>query len=242
MTTFTIYPAIDLRQGQVVRLRQGDPAQQKAYSNDPAQVARNWQAEGASWLHLVNLDGAFEDNTDRNQLALKNILATCKDDISTQLGGGLRSLKDIETALELGLTRVIIGTAALENPEFAEKVLNEFGPEKIVFGLDARDGVLMAHGWQNTSNHTLFEFASVLKNIGADTIIYTNIATDGMGSGNDTHNTRELAEKSGLDVIASGGIASLEDVSNVKKAGLSGVIIGRALYEKQISLKEALAC
>lgn len=100
----------------------------------------------------------------------------------------------------------------------------------------------MAHGWQNASDHTLFEFASVLKNIGADTIIYTNIATDGMGSGNDTHNTRELAEKSGLDVIASGGIASLEDVSNVKKAGLSGVIIGRALYEKQISLKEALAC
>ena len=240
--SFTIYPAIDLRAGEVVRLRQGDPTQQKAYSSDPAQIAQNWQAQGAYWLHLVNLDGAFGENTEPNQRAIKNILAACGDKIFTQLGGGLRSLGDIRSALALGITRVILGTAILENPGFAEKAIGEFGSDRIVFGLDARDGVLMTRGWQKASDRSLFEFASALKEIGATRIIYTNIATDGMGIGNDTQNTRQLAEQSGLDVIASGGIASLDDVREVKNAGLSGVIIGRALYENQISLKEALEC
>lgn len=242
MMPFTIYPAIDLRAGEVVRLRQGDPAQQKAYSSDPGQIAKKWQAEGASWLHLVNLDGAFGENTEPNQRALKNILAACGDDLSTQLGGGMRSLDDIKNALALGITRVILGTAILEDFSFAEKALGEFGSDRIVFGLDAKDGILMARGWQKASDRSLFEFASVLKEIGATRIIYTNIATDGMGIGNDTQNTSQLAEQTGMDVIASGGIASLDDVRQVKEAGLSGVIIGRALYENQLSLKEALGC
>ena len=240
--TFTIYPAIDLRAGEVVRLRQGDPTQQKAYSSDPAQIAQNWKDVGARWLHLVNLDGAFGENAESNQVALKNILTTCGDDLSTQLGGGLRSLGDIRKALAFGITRVILGTAILEDFSFAEKAIGEFGSDQIVFGLDARNGILMRRGWQKASDRSLFEFASALKEIGAARIIYTNIATDGMGIGNDTHNTRQLAEQSGLDVIASGGIASLDDVRQVKEAGLSGVIIGRALYENQISLEEALGC
>ena len=242
MKPFTIYPAIDLRKGQVVRLRQGDPAQQKSYSSEPAQIAKNWLQQGASWLHLVNLDGAFGENMQANQGAVKNILAACGNQLTTQLGGGIRSLADIKEALALGITRVILGTAILEDFSFAEKAIGEFGSDQIVFGLDARGGVLMARGWKNASDHSLFEFATALKNIGATRIIYTNIATDGMGIGNDTANTRQLAVQTGLDIIASGGIATLKDVRQVKEAGLSGVIIGRALYEKEFSLNEALAC
>ncbi|MCF6277888.1 MAG: 1-(5-phosphoribosyl)-5-[(5-phosphoribosylamino)methylideneamino]imidazole-4-carboxamide isomerase [Anaerolineales bacterium] len=240
--TFTVYPAIDLRNGQVVRLRQGDPEQQTAYSHNPAQIAEKWQAEGARWLHLVNLDGAFGVDTQANMRALKALIAACGENMATQLGGGLRSLAAIENALALGITRVILGTVILEDFSFAEKAISVFGRERIVFGLDARDGILMARGWQNASERSLFEFASALKKIGAARIIYTNIATDGMGVGNDTQSARQLAAQTGLDVIASGGIATLEHVRQVKAAGLSGVIVGRALYENQISLKEAIAC
>ncbi|MBT3336559.1 MAG: 1-(5-phosphoribosyl)-5-[(5-phosphoribosylamino)methylideneamino]imidazole-4-carboxamide isomerase [Anaerolineae bacterium] len=239
--TFTIYPAIDLCKGQVVRLRQGDPNKQKEYSNDPVEIAKKWQAQGATWFHLINLDGAFGEYIEPNQRAIKNILVACGD-ISTQLGGGIRSLADIEGALNLGITRVILGTAILEDFSFAKKVIAEFGADRIVFGLDARDGVLMARGWQVASDRSIFELAEALKNIGAERIIYTDIATDGMSVGNDTKNTRQLAEKTGLDVIASGGIKTLEDVREVKEAGLSGVIIGRALYENHITLAEAIAC
>jgi phosphoribosylformimino-5-aminoimidazole carboxamide ribotide isomerase len=242
MKAFTIYPAIDLRQGQVVRLRQGDPTQQKAYSPDPAKVARGWQEGDATWLHIVNLDGAFGENTQSNQIAIKAVLNACGSRMSTQLGGGIRTLSDIESALKLGLTRVILGTAALESLEFAKQAIGEFGREQIVFGLDARDGMLMTRGWKSASNHSLFDFATALKEIGAVRIIYTNIATDGMGTGNDTQNTRQLATQTSLDVIASGGIATVDDVRQVKEAGLSGVIIGHALYENKISLKEAIAC
>jgi phosphoribosylformimino-5-aminoimidazole carboxamide ribotide isomerase len=240
--TFTIYPAIDLRGGQVVRLRQGDPKRQKAYSQNPAEVAQKWQSLGARWLHLINLDGAFGENTRANYAALEQIIATCGDSLSTQLGGGLRSLAQIENALNLGISRAILGTAILEDFSFAEKAIAEFGSERIVFGLDARDGILMARGWQKASERSLFELAEALVGIGAERIIYTDIATDGMGIGNDTENTRKLAEKTGLDVIASGGIKTLAHVCQVKDAGLSGVIIGRALYEGTIALEEAIKC
>ena len=240
--TFTIYPAIDLRNGQVVRLRQGDPNQQKEYSNDPVEIAKKWQSQGATWFHLINLDGAFGENTQANYAALEKIIAACGESISTQLGGGIRTLADIENALELGITRVILGTSILEDFSFAEKAIARFGAEKIVFGLDAMDGVLMARGWQRSSDRSLFEFALALKEIGAMRINYTEIATDGMSVGNDTENTRKLAQETGLDVIASGGIKTLEHVQEVKDAGLSGVIIGRALYENHITLEEAIAC
>ena len=240
--TFTIYPAIDLRNGQVVRLSQGDPKKQKAYSQNPAEIAQKWLSQGAKWLHLINLDGAFGENTRANYSALEEILATCGDSLSTQLGGGLRTLAEIENALELGITRAILGTAILEDFSFAEKAIAEFGRERIVFGLDAREGILMARGWQNASDRSLFELAEALVGIGAERIIYTNIATDGMGVGNDIANTRKLAEKTGLDIIASGGIKTLAHVCEVKSTDLSGVIIGRALYEEQITLKEAIAC
>ena len=240
--TFTIYPAIDLRNGQVVRLSQGDPNQQKEYSNDPVEVAQKWLSQGATWLHLINLDGAFGENTQANYAALEKIIAACGDKISTQLGGGIRTLSDIENALNLGFTRVIVGTSILEDFSFAKKAIDKFGAEQIVFGLDARDGALMARGWQKPWDRSLFEFAEALVDIGATRINYTNIATDGMSVGNDTKNTRQLAEKTGLDVIASGGIKTLAHVREVKEAGLSGVIIGRALYENHITLEEAIKC
>ena len=240
--TFTIYPAIDLRNGQVVRLSQGDPNQQKEYSNDPAEVAKKWQLQGATWLHLINLDGAFDENTQANYAALEKIIAVCGDEMSTQLGGGIRTLADIENALNLGITRVILGTSILEDFSFAKKAIDKFGAEQIIFGLDARDGVLMARGWQKPSGRSLFELAEALVNIGATRINYTNIATDGMSVGNDTATTQKLAEKTGLDIIASGGIKTLKHIREVKEAGLSGVIIGRALYENHITLAEAIAC
>ncbi len=240
--TFTVYPAIDLRKGQVVRLSQGDPNRQKEYSQNPAETAQKWLSQGARWLHLINLDGAFGENTRANYTALEQIITACGDSLSTQLGGGIRTLAEIENALNLGISRVILGTSILEDFSFAEKAIAGFGRERIVFGLDAREGVLMARGWQKPSDRSLFELAEALVGIGAARIIYTNIATDGMGVGNDTATTRKLAEKTGLEIIASGGIKTLAHVKEVKNAGLSGVIIGRALYENQITLKDAIAC
>lgn len=242
MGEFTIYPAIDLRSGQVVRLKQGDPNAQKAYSSDPERVAETWISSGACWIHVVNLDGALSGDNQVNLDAVVRILNVCGDSVRVQLGGGIRALQTIEKFLNLGITRVILGTSAIENPGFARHAVKEFGMDQVVFGLDARDGILETCGWKKSSEQTLGTFATYLADIGAKTIIYTNICRDGMGSGVDWETGYLLAAETGLEVIASGGVSSLQDVKNVKAAGLGGVIIGRALYEKEITLQEALSC
>lgn len=245
MPTFAVFPAIDLRAGRVVRLAQGDPGRQTVYSDDPARVARQWLAAGARWLHVVNLDGAFGERDTENRKALRAVLeATTKvgNMPRVQFGGGLRSLDDVEQAISMGVSRAILGTAAIEAPDLVATAVARFGPEKIVVGIDARDNQVRVRGWSKKTQIDPATLGKELYALGLRVIVYTNIARDGVGSGVDVAATQRLAEATGLRVIASGGVASLKDVERVRSARLSGVIIGRALYEGQIDLKEALEC
>ena len=235
--SFNVYPAIDLRGGKVVRLKEGDPARMTAYSDDPAQTARRWLDAGATWLHLVNLDGAFGENDDANRLALETVLQL---GAQVQFGGGMRSLDAIERAIELGVSRVVIGTAAVEQPDLVVDALNKFGPEKVAVGIDARDGLVRVHGWKTDSGIPATDLALQMRTFGLHTVIFTDVSRDGLGSGLNIPSTRELAEVSGLHVIASGGVHTLADVLAAREANLAGVIIGRALYEGTIDLKAAL--
>ena len=237
MGKFTIYPAIDLRNGQVVRLAQGDLARAKTYSDDPAGTARRWQAEGASWLHVVNLDGAFGHESTPNLESLISILAT---GLKVQFGGGLRDIESIRRAMQLGVSRAVIGTAAVENPALVDEALAEFGPERIAAGVDAKEGRVRIKGWVEESAVTATDLAKRLKSQGVQTIIFTDVSRDGIGAGVNLESSVALAQDSGLAVIASGGVASADDVRRVRDAGLAGVIVGRALYEGQINLQSLI--
>jgi len=234
---FTIYPAIDLRDGKVVRLKEGDPARMTSYSDDPAETARRWLDAGAQWLHVVNLDGAFGESDNANRIALESIL---KLGARVQFGGGMRSLAAIERALGLGVSRVVLGTVAIEQPDVVKSALDKFGAEKIAVGIDARDGLVRVRGWKDDSGISATDLALQMRNPGLRTVIFTDIRRDGLGSGLNIPSTRELAEVSGLDVIASGGVHTLDDVLAARDANLSGTVIGRALYEGTIDLKRAL--
>jgi phosphoribosylformimino-5-aminoimidazole carboxamide ribotide isomerase len=241
MSPFTIYPAIDLRAGQVVRLQQGDPRRQAKYSDDPAETARRWLGSGASWLHVVNLDGAFEEVDAANQAALHAILEiTIKSGARVQFGGGIRSMSMIERVLDLGVHRVVLGTIAVEQPGMVADALKKFGSKHIAVGIDARDGLVRVRGWQSNSRLRATDLALQMRDLGLQTIIFTDISRDGLGSGLNIPSTRALANATGIDVIASGGVHALDDVTAARKANLAGVIIGRALYEGAIDLKEAL--
>ncbi len=232
-----IYPAIDLRGGKVVRLKEGDPARMTAYSDDPAEMARKWLGMGAAWLHVVNLDGAFGESDDANRSALEAIL---KLGAQVQFGGGMRSLDAVENAIELGVSRVVLGTIAIEQPKVVIAALKKFGPEKIAVGIDARDGLVAVRGWKSDSGILAKDLALQMRTVGLRTVIFTDIRRDGLGSGLNIPSTRELADVSGLDVIASGGVHTLDDVIAARDAKLSGAIIGRALYEGTIDLEKAL--
>jgi len=241
MSKFTIYPAIDLRGGQVVRLKEGDPARQTAYSNEPAEMARRWLSVGAKWLHVINLDGAFDENDTVNQEALRTILNVADEfDAQVQFGGGLRSLDGIVAALEMGVQRAIIGTLAVERQDVLETALSRFGPDHIAVGIDARDGLVRVRGWQDGSGVSASDLARQMRILGLRTVIFTDVSRDGMGLGLNITATKSLAEISGLNVIAAGGVHTLDDVIAAREAGLAGAIIGRALYEGTIDLKEAL--
>lgn len=235
--SFTIYPAIDLRGGKVVRLKEGDPGRQTAYSDSPAEIAQRWLEAGAGWLHVVNLDGAFGEKDDANQRALGAIL---KLGARVQFGGGIRSFDAIHKALELGVRRVVLGTVAVEQPDIVKAALKQFGAEAIAVGIDARDGFVRLRGWKEQSRITGADLGLRMQTLGLRTVIFTDISRDGLGSGLNIAATRQLAETSGLEVIASGGVKSLEDVHAASEANLAGVIVGRALYEGTIDLKAAL--
>jgi phosphoribosylformimino-5-aminoimidazole carboxamide ribotide isomerase len=235
--TWNVYPAIDLRRGRVVRLKQGDPKQETKYADDPLAVARRWQDAGAEWLHVVNLDGAFGERGAENRDALARILST---GLKVQFGGGLRDLADVRWALELGASRVVIGTAAVKDPALVEAALAAFGPGRVAVGIDARTGKVQTHGWKEAAPVTAVELAQRWADAGVRWTIFTDVARDGMGRGLNLEATTQLAQKTGLHVIASGGVASLDDVRQTYEAGLSGVIIGRALYEGQVALEDAL--
>lgn len=234
---FTIYPAIDLRGGKVVRLKEGDPTRMTSYSDDPAETAKRWIDAGAAWLHVVNLDGAFGESDNANRDALELIL---KLGARVQFGGGMRSLESIEAALSLDVSRVILGTISVEQPEIVRDALSRFGAEQIAVGIDARDGLVRTRGWKDNSGVPALDLALQMRTFGLGTVIFTDVSRDGLGSGLNIPATRELSEKSGLDVIASGGVHTIDDVKAAKDAGLAGCIIGRALYDGTVDLEKAL--
>jgi len=235
--SFTVYPAIDLRGGRMVRLKEGDPARMTSYSDDPVDVARRWLDAGATWLHVVNLDGAFGESDNANHAALESIL---KCGARVQFGGGMRSMDAIEAALSLGISRVVLGTIAIEQPDVVAEAQKRFGAERIAVGIDARDGLVRTRGWKVNSGVKATHLAFQMRTLGLATVIFTDVSRDGLGSGVNIPSTRELAEVSGLDVIASGGVHTIEDVIAAKDAGLAGVIIGRALYDGTVELGRAL--
>ena len=241
MAPFTLFPAIDLRNGQVVRLRTGDPAQQVVYSKDPTSTVHLWLGSGAAWLLVVNLDAAFGEDDLANQAALGDILReTAQAGAKVQLGGGLRSLEAIQSAFDRGVERVVLGTAVALQPELVCQALKEFGAGRIVAGLDARHGWISVRGWAADTPLKAVDLAADLAKMGMRTLIFTDISRDGAGQGGNLDATSELAKVSGLEVIASGGFTHLDELLAARRAGLAGMILGKALYEGQLDLKACL--
>ncbi len=238
---FTLYPAIDLRQGQVVRLAQGDPRRQTVYDADPAATARRWLDQGARWLHVVNLDGAFGQDDAANRQALGAILREAAlHGAAVQFGGGLRSLEAVAQALEMGVRRVVLGTLAARQPEVVAEALRRWGPARVAVGIDARDGRVQVGGWAEATDLDAVAFAQQLAALGLQTVIFTDIRRDGLQTGLALEATVALQRASGLEVIASGGVASLDDLRAAQRAGLAGAIVGRALYEGVFDVEAAL--
>lgn len=238
---FTIFPAIDLRRGSVVRLAQGDPNRQTIYGFNPAETARHWLEMGARWLHVVNLDGAFGEQDSANQQALAAILRIAAEyQAQVQFGGGLRTLEDIRITLTQGVDRVVLGTVIVEQPEMLVQALEIFGNQRIAAGIDAREGLVRVRGWAIVTATPAVDLAQNLSGIGLDWIVFTDVARDGMALGANLSATIRLSRESGLNVIASGGVNGPEDVRRARQAGLAGIIIGRALYEGKVDLREIL--
>ena len=234
-----IIPAIDLRNGKVVRLFQGKFNQEKIYSSDPVKVAKHWAKQGAKFLHIVDLDGA-SSGVSKNLEVLKNIITQVG--VPLEFGGGVRSIETISELLELGVERVVLGTRAANDAQFLKKAWKKFG-EEIIVSIDAKDGKVLTQGWNKSSSKTTLDFAEELKEVGFKQIIYTDISKDGALVGPNILGIKELIRKTGLDVIASGGVASLKDLiklNSLAKKGVSGVIVGKALYEGKFTLAEAL--
>ncbi len=235
-----IFPAIDLRGGRCVRLIQGRPEAETVYGADPVAMARRWASCGARWLHLVDLDGAFAGSP--QQLELVGRIAAALD-IPVQLGGGLRTLEQIESALAAGVARVILGTVAVTDPGLVREACSAFGSGRVVVGLDARDGLVAVKGWQDVTSRPILAVAAEIRECGVERLIYTDTARDGMLAGPNLGTIRELAEQSGLRLIASGGVSCLEDVISLRELeplGVEGVILGKSLYEGRIRLEDAI--
>jgi len=232
-----IYPAIDIKNGVCVRLKMGDMDQATEYG-DVAEMGRKWQDMGAQALHIVDLDAAFAGEFS-NYDAVSKLLSAVS--IPVQLGGGIRSMTDIDARLEkLGIWRVIIGTAAYENPALVEQAAAKY-PGRIVAGIDAKDGKVATRGWATETDIGPAELALAMKERGVNTVIYTDIARDGMMTGPNIEATKNMADKTGMEIIASGGMSKIDDVTNVAGTGASGVIIGKALYSGTIDLAEAIS-
>ena len=232
-----LYPAIDMKNGKCVRLTQGLFDNVKVYGDSPADMAKLWVSQGATFLHLVDLDGALAGHS-VNESAIRAIVQQV--DVPVELGGGLRSIEAVKSMLDLGVSRCIIGTKAAERPEFIRELVEAFGPERIVAGVDAKEGMVAVDGWERTSEMTASDLCLKMKEYGVQHIVYTDISRDGMLSGPNVTYTKMLTEKTGLDVIASGGVSCMEDLDMLYENGISGVIIGKALYENKIHLTEAL--
>lgn len=233
-----LYPAIDLRQGQVVRLREGDPARQTIFSANPAAAAQRWLDQGAQWLHVVNLDGAFGESS-INLHVLERIAAL---GAPVQFGGGIRSISALQAALAAGARRVVIGTAAVEQPELLSEALAIAGVDGVAVALDAKDGRIATRGWQHATDATPESLGTEMVARGVRHALFTDIRRDGLLSGANHEATIALAQHTGLHVIASGGISSIPEIRMLAESGsVAGAVIGMALYEGRLTLPEALA-
>jgi len=232
-----VYPAIDIRQGRVVRLKYGDPAQETVHGDNPVEVAERWKAAGAEWLHVVNLDGTLGEAT----LMLEMLRELAKVGLPIQFGGGLRTLDDAANALENGAARVVLGTLIVQQPELAGEAIRRLGAEAVAAALDAKDGRVATHGWQQISAWTPVELGQRLAADGVKHALYTDVSRDGDLSGVNVAATAQLARETGLAVIASGGVASIKDIVALRDTkAVAGVVIGKALYTGAITLEEAL--
>ncbi len=234
-----IYPAIDLRKGRCVRLYQGDPEKETVYGNDPVSVAVHWESQGAEWLHVVDLDGAFEGRPVQRELVAEIAKAV---QIPIQVGGGVKNTEDVEFYLSAGISRVIIGTMALKKPDWFASVCENF-PDKIGLAIDAIDGVVKVRGWKESSGVMIDRLVEKWNELPIGAIIYTDITRDGTQKGLNIESTKQLLKKSRNPVIASGGVGSVDDVLKLiplEDDGLDGVIIGKALYSGAVDLKEVL--
>ena len=232
-----IFPAIDLKNGQCVRLFKGDMNQATVFNDNPAAQALEFENAGFKFLHIVDLDGAIA-GASANEESVRSILKSVK--IPTQLGGGIRTIESIEKWLALGVSRVILGTIAAKNPELVREACQKF-PGKIVIGIDAKNGFVATEGWVETSEISVLELAKKFEDCGAVAIIYTDISRDGTLTGADFEGTKNLAENLKIPVIASGGISNLDDVLKIKtleKSGVIGAIVGRAIYDKKIDPRD----
>ncbi|MGE5416178.1 MAG: 1-(5-phosphoribosyl)-5-[(5-phosphoribosylamino)methylideneamino]imidazole-4-carboxamide isomerase [Acidobacteriota bacterium] len=233
-----IFPAVDIKDGLCVRLVQGRKEDQTVYSKDPAQMARQWQSQGAEWIHVVDLDGAFS-GVPKNTEIIKNIAATLT--IPFQLGGGIRDIETARSYLELGVSRIIVGTRAQEDHSFVENLISEFGPEKIIVGIDAKNGFVAVKGWEDTTETRAIDLAQDMMKIGVLRTIYTDVSRDGLLQGPNHQAIGEMAKQSGLAVIASGGVSTVEDIVRLRAiAGVEGAIMGKALYDGKITLETVL--
>ena len=233
-----IIPAVDVKNGKCVRLVQGKADQETVYSDDPVAMAGHWDEEGARLIHVVDLDGAF-DGLPKNAELIKNIIYNSSVDI--QIGGGIRTLEAIETYVNAGAYRVILGTIAQSDPKFVEMACKQF-PGKITVGIDARDGFVAVKGWLEVSNQKATDLVKLMEPLGVAEFIFTDISRDGMLQGPNLTSVREFADSTNVPVIASGGVGSLQDISNLlalESHGVSGIITGKALYDKSISFRDA---
>ncbi|MCM3585139.1 1-(5-phosphoribosyl)-5-[(5-phosphoribosylamino)methylideneamino]imidazole-4-carboxamide isomerase [Mesobacillus maritimus] len=237
--SFIIYPAIDMRGGKCVRLLQGDYGKETVYGDSPFDMAKSFVEAGAEWIHMVDLDGARDGKRVNDTYVIK---AAQELNAKVQIGGGIRSEADIAHYLENGVSRVIIGSIAVSNPEFAEEMVRKY-PGKIAIGIDAKDRYVATHGWISTSEVKAVDLGKRFADAGAETFIFTDIATDGMLSGPNLEAIQLMAEETGKDVIASGGVSQLEDLLALQKLedkGVAGAIVGKAIYEGRFTVQEAL--
>lgn len=236
-----VYPAIDLRGGRCVRLQQGDFAAETVFADDPAEAAHRWAAQGAEWLHVVNLDGALGRSAEENLAALGRILQAIS--LPVQFGGGVRSADDVGRLLDLGVARVVLGTVAVRDPHVVAESLMRYGVERVCVGIDAREGRAAIQGWAEVPGIGMNALAEQMRALGVARLVYTDVGRDGMLSGVNVEATARLARETRLRVIASGGVASLDDIRALlayQAEGIEGVIIGMALYRGVFSLAEAI--
>jgi phosphoribosylformimino-5-aminoimidazole carboxamide ribotide isomerase len=233
-----IIPAIDLRGGRCVRLRQGRKEEATVYDGDPLDLARRFAAEGAEWLHVVDLDGAFSESSSLNRAIIRRIARECGARVQT--GGGVRSRADVAELLDAGLGRVVVGTLAVEQPDLLARLAEEFGA-RLAVGIDARDGLVVTRGWETAAAVPATELARRVAAQGVKRIVYTDTRRDGMLQGVNLEQPRAVAQASGLPVTASGGVSAPDDLARLKAvAGVDGVIVGKALYENRFTLAAAL--